>query len=215
MTTRLLLICHGASHHKDDRVVAGPRGCRGLTMLGRDQTERLARRLAHELKEQPGTLYCSVIPRAIETAAILAETLAPSSVVQDCGLCTWHTPSEADGATWSTYRAEHSANGGGVFRPFEHGNESWSELVGRTGRTLEQIAARHVHETVVVVTHAETISSSLIVFGGLPLAPGFDMHIASTSITEWQTEGDPDAWPRPRWTLVRFNDNAHLTMAAS
>ncbi len=97
-----------------------------------------------------------------------------------------------------------------MFRPFEHGNESWSELVGRTGRAMEQIAARHKQQTVVVVTHAETIASSFIVFGGLPLAPGFDMNAANASITEWATDGDPDAWPRPRWMLVRFNDCAHI-----
>jgi hypothetical protein len=64
---------------------------------------------------------------------------------------------------------------------------------------------------VILVAHAETIPSSLIAFGGLPLAIGFDLSIAPTSITEWVTEGDPDALPRPRWTLVRLNDHAHLT----
>jgi broad specificity phosphatase PhoE len=33
METRLVLIRHGASHHKDDGVVGGPRGCRGLTAV--------------------------------------------------------------------------------------------------------------------------------------------------------------------------------------
>lgn len=209
MPTRLILIRHGASHHKADGVVGGPRSCRGLTAAGRHQAERLAHRLAHELQERPDAIYCSVIPRAAETAQIIAATLRHSDVVQDCGLCTWHTPAPADGKPWSEYQQAHSAVGGGVFRPFEHGTESWSELVVRTGRTFEQIAARHKQQTVLIVTHAETIASSFIVFGGLPLAPGFDMHAANASITEWATEGDPDAWPRPRWTLVRFNDSAH------
>ncbi len=171
MLTRLTLIRHGVSHHKDDEVLGGPHGCRGLTAVGRHQTERLAHRLVHELQDRPDAIYSSVIPRAWETAEIIAATLGITDVVQDCGLCTWHTPGQADGKPWSVYQQEHSL-AGGVFRPFEHGNESWSELVGRTGRAMEQIAARHKQQTVVVVTHAETIASSFIVFGGLPLAPG-------------------------------------------
>ena len=134
-------------------------------------------------------------------------------VVQDCGLCTWHTPAQADGKPWIEYQQEHSAVGGGVFRSFEHGNESWSELVVRTGRTFEQIAAHHKQQTMLVVTHAETIASSFIVFGGLPLAPGFDMKAANASIAEWTMDGDPDACPCARWTLVRFNDHAHVMPA--
>jgi hypothetical protein len=65
---------------------------------------------------------------------------------------------------------------------------------------------------VIVVTHTEVVKSSLIVFGGLPLAPGFDLDVAPTSISEWVTAGDPDAWPRPRWALVRLNDIAHLSL---
>jgi broad specificity phosphatase PhoE len=211
METRLVLVRHGASHHKDDGVVGGRRGCRGLTAGGRRQAERLARRLAAERPESPAAVYCSVLPRAVETTEILAAALARPDIVQDCGLCTWHTPAEADGQPWTDYRRRSSLTGGGVFRPFERGNESWSELVGRAGRALEQIASRHAGDTVVVVTHAEVVKCSLIVFGGLPLAPGFDLAVAPTSITEWVTAGDPDAWPRPRWTLVRLNDTAHLS----
>jgi len=65
-----------------------------------------------------------VIPRAIETAEMLAVALGHTDVIQDCGLCTWHTPPHADGKLWSEYRGENSVAGGGVFRPFEHGNES-------------------------------------------------------------------------------------------
>ena len=43
-----------------------------------------------------------------------------------------------------------------------------------------------------------------------PLFPGFEMKAANASITEWLTEGNPNAFPRPRWTLARFNDPAHF-----
>ena len=207
--TRIILIRHGASHHKDDGVVGGPRGCRGLTNVGRQQAEALARRLNRELQEPPSAVYCSVLPRAVETAEILAAALGVPAFEQDCSLCTWHTPPAADGMPWSEYRPTSSLAGGGVYRPFERGNESWSELVGRSGRALEQIAARHAGQTVLSVAHAETVVSSLIVFGCLPLMLAFDVMVAPASITEWVTEGDPEAWPRPRWTLVRLNDSGH------
>lgn len=208
--TRLVLIRHGASHHKADGVVAGPRGCRGLTDVGRQQVAALSRRLANELRVRPSALYCSILPRARETAEILAAALDNQDIEDHCGLCTWHTPAEVDGMAWSEYRQERGLIGGGVFRAFEGGNESWSELVSRTGRALEEIAARHMGTTVVVVAHAETVESSLIVFGEMPLARGFDLRISPASITEWSTEGNPASWPRPRWTLVRLNDRAHF-----
>jgi probable phosphoglycerate mutase len=108
------------------------------------------------------------------------------------------------------FQQRFAVPGGGVFRPFEAGNESWAELVGRAGRALWGIAQRHRAETAVVVTHTEVVNASLIVFGDLPLMPAFDVAVANTSITEWTTDGDPTDWPHARWTLVRFNDAAHL-----
>lgn len=213
MQTRLILIRHGASHHKQGGVVGGPTGCRGLTDVGRRQADALKQRLVSELDVLPAAVYSSVLPRAIETAEILANALGRADVIQDCGLCTWHTPAHADGKMWSEYRREHGLAGGGVFRPFERDNETWSELVARTGRALEYIVARHAGESVVVVAHAETVSSSLIVFGGLPMTLPFDLNVMPTSITEWMSDGDPQAWPRPRWTLMRLNDSAHLSRA--
>ena len=210
MTTRLILVRHSASHHKDEGVVGGPRGCRGLNDLGRSQAQSLGRRLVRELKDRPRAIYSSVIPRAIETAEILAAALGNLDVILDCGLCTYHTPADTDGKPWAEYSRENTVAGGGVFRPFERGNESWSELVGRTGRTLEEIVARHAGETIIVAAHSETVQSAFIVFGGLPLSPGFEMVVTNASITEWETKGNPGAWPRPGWVLVRFNDSAHL-----
>ena len=210
MPTRLILVRHGTSHHMRDEVIGGPIGCRGLTDEGREQAGRLAQRLKHELDGQKAAVYSSVIPRAIETGEIVASALGIDEVTQDCGLCTWHSPAGADGMRKDRFWVEYAQPGGGVFRPFQRGNESWAEMVARIGRSLEEIAARHTGETVIVATHGEAVNSSLIVLGQLPLLTGFDTAIAATSITEWTTDGDPSDWPRPRWTLHRFNDNAHL-----
>lgn len=215
MPTRLILVRHGTSHHMMDEVIGGPIGCRGLTGEGREQAERLAQRLTGELAERPVAIYSSVIPRATETGEIVTRALDAGEVVQDCGLCTWHSPASADGMSKQEFQREYRQLGGGVYRPFQHGNESWAEMVTRIGRSLEEIAARHVGQTVIIATHAEAVNSSLIILGGLPLTIGFDTVIAPTSITEWTTDGNPGDWPRPRWTLQRFNDSAHLSWGFS
>lgn len=210
MHTRLILVRHGDSHHKADGIVGGPRGCCGLTDAGRRQAEALGRRLAADLPTPPAAIYCSVLPRAIETAELVAAAIGLETVVQDCGLCTWHTPDYADGMPVTEFQRAHATAGGGPYRPFEEGNESWAELVARAGRSLETIAADHAGRTVVIVTHNEVVKISLIALGGVPLTPSFETAISPASITEWIADGDPGAWPRPRWTLMRLNDGAHL-----
>ncbi len=151
------------------------------------------------------TIYSSPLPRAVETAAaISAAGGLPFS--QDCGLCTWHTPAEADGLTHAEFSRRLDIAGGGIYRPFQKGNETWAEMVTRTSRTVIDLAHRHRGETVVVVGHAETVEISFNALGLLPLYRPFDLEVAPASITEWVTDQDPTQWPPPRWTLIRFNE---------
>jgi probable phosphoglycerate mutase len=218
-STRILLIKHGDPHKNYDGVCGGPRGCRGLTDLGRRQAGRLRDRLkASGTLTGPVTVYSSIIPRAIETAQIVAEAVGDVDVVQDCGLCSFHMPDEYDGMPWEQIRADHGVPGGGVFHPFQEGFESWSDLVNRADKTLTAIAAHHAGETVLIGCHFKIVESSLIAFGALPIYRTFDVDIAMTSVTEWTTTDDPSAewdttataWLPCRWTLTRFNDSAHL-----
>jgi broad specificity phosphatase PhoE len=91
--------------------------------------------------------------------------------------------------------------------------DSHHKMVARAGRALGTIAANHAGGTVVIATHNEVVKISRIALGNLPLAPGFETAISPAAITEWITDGDPAAWPRPRWTLMRLNDGAHLPRA--
>jgi broad specificity phosphatase PhoE len=211
MTTRLIIVRHGDSHHKHAGLIGGPRGCHGLTDLGRRQAARLAERLAGE--SIMAHLYASVIPRAIETAEILAPALGDPAVQQDCDLCTWHVQPEYDGTRWEDFKASHTQMGGGAFRPFERGSETWAELVARVGRALWGIAQRHQGQTTLVASHTETVEASFAALGNLPLVRGFDLVVSCCSLTEWVTDDDTTAWPPARWTLTRFNDAAHLARA--
>lgn len=212
MPTRLILVRHGDSEHKADGTTGGPLSCKGLTEKGRWEAERLRDRWTREGWPVPATVYASVLPRAVQTAQIVTQAFAETrEVVQDCDFCSWHIPAEWDGQSWESVRAAFSLPGGGVYRPFEVGAESWAQLVGRVGRGLYGVAQRHHGQTVLVVSHKEAINASLIVLGALPLMLPFDGEVANTGITEWVTDGNPTVFPSPRWTLVRFNDAAHLT----
>lgn len=205
MRTRIFFVRHGDSIHTQAGVIGGQKGCRGLTGAGREQAAQLGQRITADIGTGKTTIYSSPLPRAVETAAaISAATGLPSA--QDCGLCTWHTPPEADGLTQAEFSRRLDIEGGGIYRPLQQGNETWAELVTRTSRTITDLAHRHRGETIVIVGHAETVEISFNALGLLPLYRSFDLKVSPASITEWTTEHDPTQWPPPRWTLIRFNE---------
>jgi broad specificity phosphatase PhoE len=215
MTTRLVLVRHGQSWDKVDRVVGGPRGCRGLTELGRGQAARLRDRLARLDTLAGAALYSSTRPRAIETATIIAPALGSAEPRRHCGLCTYHVADALDGMSIDDVRRQHGRPGGGVYRPYEEGIESWAQLLTRVGAALFEIAIENAGRTAVLVAHTETIEASLVALGEMPIRRPFDLQLANTSLTEWATDDDlvdtgPPSWSFARWTLVRLNDVAHL-----
>jgi 2,3-bisphosphoglycerate-dependent phosphoglycerate mutase len=123
--------------------------------------------------------------------------------IAGCG--TWHLPSYADGIPTDEFQADHAVAGGGVFRPFEEGNESWAELVVRTSQAIMDIAHRHRGSTAVLLGHTETVSSAFHTLAAQPLYLAFDLKVAPASVTEWTADDDPTGWPPPRWTLWRFS----------
>lgn len=206
MRTRVILVRHGDSHHTADDILGGPFGDRGLTELGRAQAQALAYRLATDAENwDQVAIYSSTLPRAIETAAPIADALGVTADT-DCGLCSWHIPAFADGLRHSEFRAKYGLTGGGVFRPFEQGSETWAEMVTRASRSMVELATKHRGGTLILVCHAETIEISFNAYGLLAPYRTFDVEVAPTSVTEWHTDDDPAAGlPPARWTLSRFN----------
>ena len=210
--TRLVLVRHGESEAQVQAFIGGHEGCRGLSDLGRRQVELLRKRL-ERTNELAGThaLYASLLPRAIETAEILSPALGSLKVATDCDLCEGH-PGEADGLTWDEWRERYADQvvGRGPYVPWAPGGESWADVVVRTGRTLTRIAEEHANQTVVVACHGGIIEASLRAFAHVPLEPQWRGQIDNASITEWVLREYEDPNPGHRWTLVRFNDAAHL-----
>ena len=203
-SARLMLVRHGEGNANVDGVIAGLRGCEGLTELGRRQVRALSERWA-QTGFRPDVLVSSPVRRARESAEILAASMPGLGVIEDCALCEMHL-GEADGLTWQEYNAKY-----GRFnmtaepsRPFAPGAESWADVITRVGECMQVLASQHVGETVVVVTHAGFVVASVL--GLLAVQSSHDRATLDpwhTSITCWRRDSK-------RWNLERFNDVAHL-----
>ena len=204
--TRLVVIRHGEAACNAEDFIGGHASCRGLTDRGRRQVAALAERLERtgEL-DGADAVWTSVLPRAIETAAILAPALGRAAS-RSCDLCERH-PGEADGLSWAEYEERYGAGtlpGVGPDVPLSPGGESWSGFVARAAGTLAGLARSHQGRLVVVVAHGGVVDASLIAFLGLAThGPGVRFHAENSSLTEWQHTG-------ACWRLVRYNDAAHL-----
>ena len=65
---RLFLVRHGHAYAGFQGIIGGPRGCAGLTDLGRRQAAALRDHLAVSGRVRADVLLSSIIPRAIESA---------------------------------------------------------------------------------------------------------------------------------------------------
>ena len=193
----------GGAYAGFDGVISGPLGCRGLTALGRDQAHALRRHLAETGQIRADVLLTSVLPRAIETAEIIAPSLGLSADRQECDLCEIHT-GEADGLDWTEYAARY-----GSFdmeaepeRAFAPGGESWQTFHERVREMCERMATEFVDQTVVAVCHAGVIMASIrVLFDIHALGRGTQFRPTNTGVTEWEHE-----WTQDRWTLHSFNE---------
>jgi probable phosphoglycerate mutase len=210
--TRLVIIRHGEAQCAVDSLVGGPKGCTGLSDEGRHQCELLRDRLLRtgEL-DDTDVVLTSVLPRAIETAQIIAPALGPAAEIeakQDCDLCELH-PGEADGLTWDEYRTRYADTDmrANPYAPIAPGGESIAEFLLRVGRTLTRIVIDHSDQTVVIAAHGGVVWGSMRAFMDLPMRSAF-LEAQNTSLTEWQIDSAAGVTK-----LVRFNDAAHLTLA--
>jgi probable phosphoglycerate mutase len=207
MGVRLILVRHGDAHAGFHGVIGGLTGCTGLTPHGRAQAEALRDHLAESGRVRADVLLASVLPRAIETASIIAPGLGLDISGQECDLCEVHT-GEADGLTWTEYATcygsfDMEAEPDRVFAP---AGDSWNSFHERVQRTLERLARDYAGQTVVAVCHAGVIMASMRVLLGVPHpSTGARLRPTNTGLTEWEHEPLQD-----RWTLHSFNDTSHL-----
>ncbi|MBC8075455.1 MAG: histidine phosphatase family protein [Chloroflexales bacterium] len=213
--THLYLIRHGESWPNVRPIIGGMKGDEGLTPLGISQAERLRDRLAATREIPADVLIASTLPRARQTAQIIAPALRlPITLddeVQELRM------GEADGMS---HEAFDQTFGRPDFqrqptRPVAPGGESWSSFMLRVATNLERIAAQHAGKHVAIVCHGGVIDGSLIYFFGLDglRLPRVRFYTRNTSITYWQlieSDAASNQLASPRWRLEYYNDATHL-----
>ena len=204
--TRFVLVRHGESQVTVDRVVGGPRSCRGLSEHGRWQAERLRDRWTERPEITFDAVYSSAFPRAKETAEIVRPALGVPEIFVEPDLGEHDPGPECDGLTYAQFEEKFGnpdweADPYGVTFP---GGETIAEFQLRVGSAVRRLCERHPEATLAVFCHGGVIDTvlrqSLRSFGtGL-----FEIHTKNTSITEVELVRSG------RWRLIRYNDVAHL-----
>jgi probable phosphoglycerate mutase len=219
--TRLVLVRHGESVAQVEEIIGGHRGCRGLSERGRGQGVALADRLRATGELGPvARVYTSLMPRAVETAALVCDALDHPDALQDCGFCEQHPADAFDGMTWREFERRYPPPGAAWTPDYrrEPDDESWSDMAVRVQAALDALVERHAGETVVVVCHGGVIMQTIERWLGVEPVPADGsrgwLHAENTSITEWRFGRVPWRPERGGWQLVRFNDHAHLAQPA-
>lgn len=212
--TRIVLVRHGEAQAHLDQVIGGRTGCRGLSDLGRRQATALRDRLAHtgELADAD-FLYSSTLPRAAETAEIIAPALGGLPVVQREDLREFD-PGVGDGMTYQEH--DELFPQVDMWSPYTNrvpDAETWATFGARVGAALHSLADEHAGRTVVVACHGGVIEHSFTVFHGRGMGGWLGgVRVRNCGITEWEHAETPDEpWVKARtWTLVRHNDASHV-----
>lgn len=161
-----------------------------LSDTGKAQAEAVAGRLG-QLERRPIAVYSSPLERARETAAPIARALGVR-VRTEQGLL------EADIGEWtgtSLRRAMRKREWAVVQRwpaGFRFpGGESFAELSARATDAVLRLAAAHRGDTVVAVSHADTIRAIVATAAGVPLdlLQRFSIGTCSVSAIRYHASG--------------------------
>ena len=205
MTTRLLLVRHGATVLSAEDRFAGSSDVE-LSDEGRRQAACLGERLE---EEDVAAIYASPMKRTVATASILgAPHLARGlEVAREPGL------REIDHGRWegltraeveARFAAEYAAWEQDPFTFAPEGGESGLAVMARALPVLRQVVERHAGRTVVVVSHKATLRLVLASLLGID-ARGYrdrlDLAPASLSVVDFK---DP-----VRARLGLYNDTSH------
>src|SRR5712692_6968161 len=161
--THLYLIRHG--HHIG--LVENILSDQGLSARGITQAERLRDRLAATGETKAGVLISSTMPRARQTAEIIAPALGLPIILDD-EVQEWRND-EPEPISLDDFLDEYRSTASDQ-RPFFQmvpGAESWVQFMLRAGIALNRITQDHMGRNIVIVTHGGIIEASFAFFFGL------------------------------------------------
>jgi broad specificity phosphatase PhoE len=201
--TRVILVRHGETEANLLQMWHGSLDA-PLTARGRVQVAATAQRFADCARHQQiDVLYVSPLPRARSTAAAIAEAIHLSPIVEDglreFSIGDWEGRTYRDlidnEQLWHRWAIDPSFTPPNGESPFSFG--------GRAVTALEDLAARHRHQTVVAVSHGGLIGAVLDAWIGDRSGDWirWEPHNCAVSVLDW----DGDRW---RGTIV--NDIGHI-----
>jgi probable phosphoglycerate mutase len=201
--TEIVLVRHGetvAARPDEPFPLIDGQGDPGLSVLGHEQAERVAERLAGS---EIAAIYVTTLRRTVETAAPLVERtgLAPmvEADLREVGLGEWEG---------GLFRQKVVADDPVALRMYDEerwdvipGAESNEEFALRLERGIRRIAGAHVDQRVVVFSHGGAIGMTLaIATGSRPFS-----FVAVDNAALSALVVTPD-----RWVVRSFNETAHL-----
>ncbi len=180
--TRLVLVRHAVTAHTGP-LLSGRMPGIDLSEKGVGQADATAQRLA---KLPIAAVYASPIERTTQTAQQIAAHHAldvlplPGVIEADYGDWTGGKIAElAKTDEWKVVQVAPSR------ARFPNG-ESITEMQARTVAALDEIVARHPHETVVVVSHADPIKSAIAHYSGMHLDLFQRVNVSPASVTVFE-----------------------------
>lgn len=204
--TRLVLVRHGEPISAVEGIVGGPKGDTGLTERGRTQVRTVAARLAESGELGViDALYASSLPRAIETAELLAPALGGVAITVRHDLRE-HDPGEFDGLKWSAAIAQNRIPDFDTEPdvPVAPGGESLLAFHLRARAALREVVAQHLDATVLIACHGGIVAAAIAMSFELPERRRLLLPTRFASMTEFHATQE-------RFALVRYNDSYPLT----
>jgi broad specificity phosphatase PhoE len=188
-TSLLFLVRHAATLNNVARPprLQGIGADEGLSDAGRDQ----ARRTAALLADQPiGAVYSSPLPRALETARIIAVPHAleprPVAALREIDVGSW------EGRSWIDIQHEHpDAYQRFMADPASHGylgGEDFTQVSRRVVPVVEDLMRTHEGELILVVGHNIVNRVLLATFLEVPLAKarGIDQDNGGVNVIRYR-----------------------------
>lgn len=214
--TTITLIRHGESKVTVERIIGGKRTCRGLSPLGREQSERLRERLLRTDEGVGEVLIASDFARAVETAEILRPAFggpAPSTPLEQWEDLGEHDPGpEIDGMSFAEYVDRFGTpewTGDPDVEIFP-GGETTRQFHQRVERGLATLRVRFARRHVAVVCHGGVVDAAFRILLDLRRTAGFELQTLNTALTTFIGPVGDDADSAAVWRLERYNDAAHL-----
>jgi broad specificity phosphatase PhoE len=208
--TRIILVRHGQTEWNRLERFRG-RADVPLNETGLAQAEATGRRVASDASSseewQPVAIYSSPLSRAVKTAEAIAKHLKlPVQVhhgIADIDYGEWQgrTPDEVK-ERWpeihhAWYNLPHTAH--------IPGGETLDDLRARGMAAVNELAARHAGQTIVLVGH--TVINRIILLGVLGLGNDRFWHLRQDTCAINVFDADAQAG---EFTLVSLNDTCHL-----